>query len=42
MALIALSATSTFAIEPEDLTNVDVQNEYGKKITVEFYAPIYR
>lgn len=39
MALIALSATSVFAIEPEDLTNVDVQNEYGKKITVEFYAP---
>lgn len=39
MALVALSATSVFAIEPEDLTNVDVQNEYGKKITVEFYAP---
>lgn len=39
IALLILSISSVFALEPEELTNFDLRDEYGRKITVEYYQP---
>lgn len=39
IALLVLSVSSAFALEPEELTNFDLRDEYGRKITVVYYQP---
>lgn len=42
ISLLVLSMSSAFALESEELTSFDLRDEYGRKITVEFYAPTQR
>lgn len=39
IALLIMSISVAFALEPEELTNFDLRNENGQRIIVEYYQP---